>query len=85
MKPYWVTKHKYQNNWSIIPDICRFARHQTHQGKYYSNKSCNGVSLSEVNYDAIKREIIPILQHSVSEDHTEHNGSLGRGYLDSKR
>ena len=45
------------------------------------------MSLPEINYDAIKREIIPILQHSVSEDqdHTRHNGALARGFLDSKR
>merc|ERR1719150_362115 len=64
-----------------------FSRHGSQQGKYYNSKSCNGVSLPEINYDAIKREIIPILQHSVSEDqdHTRHNGALARGFLDSKR
>jgi len=49
----------------------------------YLSKKCNGVSLHEMNYDSIKREIVPILHHPTPQENTDENGSLGRNYYHS--
>ena len=43
------------------------------------DRSYPGLHLPDFNYDAIKKEITPILM--CSDDHTAHNGTVSRGFL----
>ena len=60
----------------------RFVNH-THQEKYIG-KPCNGIDLPDMNYDAIKRELLPMLNNKEfhnKEEHIDHHGSGIRGYM----
>jgi len=50
----------------------------------YIGKVCNGIDLPDMNYDAIKREILPMLNNKEfhnKEEHIDHQSSGIRGYM----
>jgi len=64
------------------PQNKMFVNH-THQEKYIG-KPCNGIDLPDMNYDAIKRELLPMLNNKEvhnKEEHSDHHGSGIRGYM----
>jgi len=64
------------------PQNKMFVNH-THQEKYIG-KPCNGIDLPDMNYDAIKRELLPMLNNKEfhnKEEHIDHHGSGIRGYM----
>lgn len=64
------------------PQNKMFINH-THQEKYIG-KPCNGIDLPDMNYDAIKRELLPMLNNKefhIKEEHNDHHGSGIRGYM----
>jgi nicotinic acetylcholine receptor len=64
------------------PQNKMFINH-THQEKYIG-KPCNGIDLPDMNYDAIKRELLPMLNNKEfhnKEEHIDHHGSGIRGYM----
>eukprot|EP00090_Calanus_glacialis_P032370 TRINITY_DN5362_c0_g1_i2.p1 TRINITY_DN5362_c0_g1~~TRINITY_DN5362_c0_g1_i2.p1 ORF type:complete len:519 (+),score=42.79 TRINITY_DN5362_c0_g1_i2:117-1673(+) len=64
------------------PQNKMFVNH-THQEKYIG-KPCNGIDLPDMNYDAIKKELLPMLNNKEfhnKEEHIDHHGSGIRGYM----
>jgi len=59
-----------------------FVNH-AHQEKYIG-KQCNGIDLPEMNYDSIKRELLPMInnkEYHSKEEQINHNNSGIRGYM----
>ena len=60
----------------------RFVNH-AHQEKYIG-KQCNGIDLPEMNYDSIKRELLPMInnkEYHSKDEQFNHNNSGIQGYM----
>ena len=55
---------------------CSLLNNVGHQDRYYNGRS---LQLPDFNYDAIKKELRPILL--CNNDNSVHNGHVSKGYL----